>query len=56
VQEIRDNTSFDFDLPERVPETSTPDATALRLARGVVSRELAGTYPLFAAQLLGRAN
>jgi glutaconate CoA-transferase subunit B len=56
VQEIRGNTGFDFEWAERVPETAAPDTATLSLTRGAVCRELAETYPLFAARVLGHAG
>ena len=51
VEEVRDHTGFDFDLPTQVPQTPQPDAQALALIRGRVREEIAETYPKFAAQL-----
>lgn len=51
VEEVRDNTGFDFDAPARVPQTPQPDAQALALIRGRVREEIGETYPKFAAQL-----
>jgi glutaconate CoA-transferase subunit B len=51
VEEVRDHTGFDFDLPAVVPQTAQPDAAALRLIRGPVRTQIGETYPRFAAQL-----
>jgi glutaconate CoA-transferase subunit B len=51
LQEIRDETGFDFDCPERVPETPMPDEQVLRVIRGRVRAEIGETYPKFAAML-----
>ena len=51
VEEIRDNTGFDFDCPAVVPETIAPDAETLTLIRGPIRGEIAETYPRFASQL-----
>jgi glutaconate CoA-transferase subunit B len=51
LEEVRDNTGFDFDVPAQVPATAAPDATALALIRGRVREEIGETYPKFAAQL-----
>jgi glutaconate CoA-transferase, subunit B len=51
VEEIRDNTGFDFDCPERVPVTPSPDEATLALIRSTIRQEIAETYPRFAAQL-----
>jgi glutaconate CoA-transferase subunit B len=52
VEEVRDETGFDFDLPAHVPETAAPDETTLALLRGRIASELAETYPRFVAQML----
>jgi glutaconate CoA-transferase subunit B len=51
VEEIRDNTGFEFDCPARVPLTPAPDAETLASIRGPIRNEIAETYPRFAAQL-----
>jgi glutaconate CoA-transferase subunit B len=51
VEEIRDNTGFDFDCPAVVPDTPAPDAAQLELIRGPVREDIAETYPRFAARL-----
>lgn len=51
VEEVRDNTGFDFDVPATVPVTPQPDGAALALIRGRIREEIAETYPKFAAQL-----
>jgi len=51
VEEVRDNTGFDFDLPDHVPQTAAPDAATLALMRTRISAEIAETYPRFAAQV-----
>ena len=51
VGEVLANTGFDFDRPGTVPTTPQPDAETLALIRGPVAREIARTYPRFAAQL-----
>ncbi|HEY4372282.1 MAG TPA: CoA-transferase [Burkholderiales bacterium] len=53
LEEVRDNTGFDFDVPQNVSATPAPDAAALALIRGRVREEIAETYPKFAAQLQG---
>jgi glutaconate CoA-transferase subunit B len=53
VEEVRDHTGFDFDIPPAVPHTPQPDAAALALIRGQVREEIGETYPKFAAQLAG---
>jgi len=51
VEEIRDNTGFDFDCPAVVPDTPAPDAAILERIRGPIREDIAETYPRFAAQL-----
>ena len=51
VDEVRDNTGFDFDAPAQVPVTPRPKAPMLGLIRGRVRDEIAETYPRFAGQL-----
>ena len=53
VEEIRDETGFDFDEPESIATTPVPDAATLALLRGLVARALAETYPDFAARVFG---
>jgi glutaconate CoA-transferase subunit B len=55
LDEILANTGFDFDRPDAVPETPTPDAETLALIRGPVAREIARTYPRFAERLFPEA-
>jgi glutaconate CoA-transferase, subunit B len=50
AEEVRDHTGFDFDAPEAVPTTPTPDAATLAAIREV-GREIAEIYPQFAARL-----
>jgi glutaconate CoA-transferase subunit B len=49
LEEIRDNTGFEFDRPEPVPVTAAPDAHALALIRRVIRPRIAEAYPRFAA-------
>lgn len=56
LEEVRDQTGFEFDLPERglpVPVTGQPDPSRLALLRGSVARQIADVYPAFARQLFG---
>ncbi|MFA7503367.1 MAG: CoA-transferase [Burkholderiaceae bacterium] len=55
VEEVRDETGFDFDCPADVPTTATPDAATLGLIRGRIREEIGETYPKFAAELLPAA-
>ncbi len=51
VDEVRDETGFDFDCPPDVPETPAPDAATLGLIRGDVARAIADPYPAFARRM-----
>lgn len=48
VEEVLDNTGFDFDRPEAVPVTPVPDSDTLAALRGTIRQEIAETYPRFA--------
>jgi glutaconate CoA-transferase subunit B len=49
VEEILDQTGFEFDRPDTVPVTPLPSADVLALIRGEVKAQIAETYPRFAA-------
>ena len=51
VEEVRDETGFDFDCPADVPETPVPDHRTLALIRGDVARAIADPYPAFARKM-----
>ncbi|MBV9349004.1 MAG: CoA synthetase [Pseudolabrys sp.] len=53
IEEVLDNTAFDFDRPADVPETPAPSAATLKLLRERVAPQLAEVYPQFAAQVFG---
>ena len=53
VEEIVENTGFDFDRPGHVPVTPTPSAETLTLMREVVAPQLAEVYPQFAQRVFG---
>jgi glutaconate CoA-transferase subunit B len=53
LEEVIDNTGFDFDRPRSVPETPTPTAETLRLMREVIAPQLAEVYPQFTARVFG---
>jgi glutaconate CoA-transferase subunit B len=54
VEEIHDQTGFEFDLPEGdVPATPVPDAETIALIRGPVAQQIAEIYPAFAASVFG---
>lgn len=48
LQEVRDQTGFDFDCPAEVPTTPLPDAARLALLRGDVAEQIGAVYPAFA--------
>ena len=56
VDEIVENTGFDFDMPATVPQTPAPSPETLKVMRDVVAPQLAEVYPQFAAQVFGVAQ
>ncbi len=53
VEEVMENTGFDFDRHDAVPETPAPSPSTLKLMRETVAPQLAEVYPQFAAQVFG---
>lgn len=53
LEEVRDQTGFDFDVPASLPTTPVPDAGRLALLRGPVAAQIAEVYPAFAQQVFG---
>ena len=53
VNEVSENTGFDFDTPKDVPETRPPSTETLKVLREVVAPQLAEVYPQFAEQVFG---
>jgi glutaconate CoA-transferase subunit B len=53
LNSIRSNTGFDFDVPDRVPQTPAPCESELSLLHGRVGREIAEVYPTFANRMWG---
>jgi glutaconate CoA-transferase subunit B len=53
VEEVIENTGFDFDRPTQVPVTPAPSAETLQLMRATVAPMLAEVYPQFAAKVFG---
>jgi glutaconate CoA-transferase subunit B len=51
VEEIRDNTGFEFDVPGAVPVTPPPEPDRLARIRQHVARRLGEFYPEFAARV-----
>jgi glutaconate CoA-transferase subunit B len=53
LEEVRDQTGFDFDCSESVPVTPPPDAERLQALRGPVARQIGNIYPAFAERVFG---
>ena len=53
VEEVIENTGFDFIRPSSVPETPAPSPATLKTMREVVAPQLAEVYPQFAAEVFG---
>jgi len=53
LEEVVENTGFEFERPRSVPETPTPTPETLKLMREVIAPQLAEVYPQFAAQVFG---
>jgi len=51
MNDIRENTGFDFDCPANVPDTQAPSAAELALLRGPVAAKIAENYPAFAQKV-----
>lgn len=54
LDEVRDNTGFDFDCPDQVGEAPPPEPDRLHLIRTSIAAGIAETYPQFAAETLGQ--
>jgi glutaconate CoA-transferase subunit B len=55
LEEVRDQTGFDFELPDHVPVTAGPDGATLGQLRGPVAQRVAEIYPVFAQEVFGNA-
>lgn len=53
LEEVLDNTGFDFDRPDTVAVTPNPAPEHLALMREIVAPLLAEVYPRFAAEVFG---
>ena len=53
IEEVIENTGFEFDRPSEVPTTPAPSAEMLHLMRTVVAPMLAEVYPQFAEKVFG---
>jgi glutaconate CoA-transferase, subunit B len=51
VEEVRDNTGFDFDIAPDVTTTAAPDAATLATIRGPIARQIGDAYPRFVRQV-----
>jgi glutaconate CoA-transferase subunit B len=51
--EVIENTGFEFDRPDHVPETPAPSPATLKLMRETVAPQLTEVYPQFATQVFG---
>jgi glutaconate CoA-transferase, subunit B len=51
VDEVIENTGFEFDSPASAPETPAPSPATLKLLRERVAPQLAEVYPQFAAEV-----
>ena len=53
LEEVLDNTGFEFDIPDQVPLSPEPTAEDLNLLRSSIGAEIAKTYPAFGARVFG---
>ena len=51
VDDIREHTGFDYDMPAIVDETPAPTVEELELIRGTVGTDISETYPAFANRI-----
>ncbi len=56
LEEIKDETGFEFDVPENLKESATPDAETLQLMRTTIREQIAETYPKFASMVAGGSD
>jgi len=55
LEEVRDQTGFDFACPDVVPTTPIPNDQRVALLRGTVARQMAEIYPQFAQSVFGQS-
>ena len=53
LEEVRDNTGFDFDVADTVLVTPEPEVDRLDVLRSRVGLEIGSTYPGFASRVFG---
>ncbi|MCW9044714.1 MAG: CoA synthetase [Alphaproteobacteria bacterium] len=53
LEEIQDNTGFDFTIADGLKETPVPEPELLELLRGQIAEEVADPYPKFAKVVWG---
>lgn len=53
LEEVLDNTGFEFDRPDDVPTTTPPSAHDLSVMRETIAPKIADAYPSFARELWG---
>ena len=53
VEEVQDNTGFEFDIPENITSTPEPEEKWLHTLRTQVRVEIGYTYPAFASRVFG---
>ena len=53
LEEVRDNTGFDFDCHETISSIAGPEPERVDLIRSRIAGEIAETYPEFAQSRLG---
>jgi glutaconate CoA-transferase subunit B len=55
LEEVLDNTGFDFDYSDDLPATAEPDEESLTLLRGRLAAQIADPYPKFVERVWGVA-
>jgi len=55
LEEVRDNTGFDFDAAPSIATTTGPDSATRSVIRGPIAAEIAKAYPRFVSQVFPAA-
>jgi glutaconate CoA-transferase, subunit B len=55
LEEVRDNTAFDFDTAAGVTTTALPDSATRAVIRGPIAAEIGRAYPRFVSQVFPNA-